>query len=105
MRFQQIYRYQAKFKTVDALTFFISFDLWSAIVRGRLNDTERTRYPWYLAISLITCIIPTAVYGSMADKDLGYFPVGSVYLASIHLVMGILLTTRADSFLYGRLPS
>ncbi|TPX36168.1 hypothetical protein SmJEL517_g01439 [Synchytrium microbalum] len=56
------------------VTMFISFDLWCAIC-GRFKSSERTRYPYYLAISLVSAAIPTAIYGGMADANFGYYPV------------------------------
>ena len=61
---------------IDVLAFFLCFDLWLAIARGRLKDTERARFPYYFAISIIGSIIPTAITAGIADPNMGYIPSG-----------------------------
>ncbi|KAJ3160806.1 hypothetical protein HDU86_008166 [Geranomyces michiganensis] len=60
-----------------SLSFFLTFNVWSAVCTRKFRDQETRRFPMYLAVSVLLGIIPTAVVGVLNSRQpvgLGFGP-------------------------------
>ncbi|KAJ3173377.1 hypothetical protein HDU87_007646 [Geranomyces variabilis] len=53
-----------------SLSFFLTFNVWSAVCTRKFRDQETRRFPMYLGVSVLAGVIPTVIVGVLNSREL-----------------------------------